>query len=42
VLFALGPLATVAEGVVWAVGALYLGGALWLGYWIFRHYRGKR
>ncbi|MGW6446150.1 hypothetical protein [Lentzea sp. NPDC055074] len=39
VLFVLGPIATIGEGAVWVVGTLYVGGALALGYWIFRHHR---
>ncbi|SER13652.1 hypothetical protein [Lentzea albida] len=42
VLFTLGPIASVDEGVAAVVGVLYLGGALALGYRIFRRYRGKR
>jgi hypothetical protein len=42
VLFALGPIATIGEGAAWVAGVLYVGGAPALGYWIFRHYRGKR
>ncbi|MEV6712075.1 hypothetical protein AB0M48_08520 [Lentzea sp. NPDC051208] len=42
VLFALAPVAVVGEGVAWLLGILYFGGALAFGYWIFRHYRGKR
>lgn len=42
VLFALAPVAAVGDGIVWVLGPLYLGGALGLGYWIFRRYRAKR
>ena len=42
VLFTLGPIASLGEGAAWVAGVLYIGGALALGYWIFRHYRRKR
>ncbi|MFI6101537.1 hypothetical protein ACIA8G_38835 [Lentzea sp. NPDC051213] len=42
VLFMLGPIASVDVIAAWVVGVLYVGGALGLGYWIFRHYRRKR
>jgi hypothetical protein len=42
VLFALGPIATLGEAAAWVVGVLYVGGALALGYWLFRRYRAKR
>jgi len=42
VLLTLGPIASVDEWAAVVAGVLYLGGALALGYWIFRRYRGKR
>ncbi|NGY57508.1 hypothetical protein G7043_01030 [Lentzea sp. NEAU-D13] len=42
VLFVLGPIASVGEGVAWVAGGLYVGAALTLGYWIFRRYRGEK
>jgi hypothetical protein len=42
VLFTLGPIASIDEGAAAVAGVLYLGGALALGYWILRRYRGKR
>lgn len=42
VLLTLGPIASADEWAAVVAGVLYLGGALALGYWIFRRYRGKR
>lgn len=40
VLLTLGPIATATHVAV--VATIYVGGALAFGYWLFRHYRGKR
>ncbi|WP_167976164.1 hypothetical protein [Lentzea indica] len=40
VLLLLGPIATATHVAV--VGAVYIGGALAFGYWLFRHYRSKK
>ncbi|WP_434440297.1 hypothetical protein [Lentzea sp. E54] len=42
VVFTLGPIAAAGGTAAWIAGGLYISGALGLGYWIFRHYRGKR
>ncbi|GGM78008.1 hypothetical protein GCM10011609_12240 [Lentzea pudingi] len=42
VLFVLGPFAGLGVVAAVVVGVLYVGGALWFGHRLFRHYRSKR